>query len=137
KAKDAKWYEAELGALNLKEFIQDQEFRGFISTTKSVAVAKNFATGFTDPPAKDGWVYASYVEGGFELPPAGTHAWVHLAEQEISMPGILDWDDIVACRRVKKDGTFDGPIYLKTDMEATDDLAARQIRDLLSGKSQD
>src|SRR5262249_22708191 len=38
------WGGGETGALNLQHFIANQTYRGFISTTKSVAVAKYFAT---------------------------------------------------------------------------------------------
>ena len=76
------------------------------------------------------------MEGGIHLPPKGQHDWVKYAEQEIAMPGILDWDDVVGFRRVKRDGVFDGPVYLRSDLELQDPNAYTEIWDLLSGKSQ-
>jgi hypothetical protein len=135
---DDDYRQREEGALDLQKFIQDQTFRGFVSTTKSVIVAKNFGTGYTG--TSDGWVYVCFVEGGVHLPPAtgleGGHAWVLSSEQEISMPGLLEWEDVVGCRHVKRDGDFDGPVYLKQNLKQEDRLACIEIWDLLSGKSQ-
>lgn len=124
-------------ALNLESFIGNQEYGGYISVTKSVAVAKAFATGLggtTDRNA--GWVYACFVEGGFHLPKPGDHAWVIYGEQEISMPGVLDWSDIVGCRHVRQDGGFEGNVYLKHSLAHHDPQAAVTIWELLSGRSQ-
>ncbi len=130
------YQEEETGALNLEKFIKDQFFRGFLSATKSIAIGKCFATGYTNPAHKsDGWLYACYLEGGLHLPPYGKHSWIQYAEQEISMPGILDWQDIVACRRVKQSGAFTGPVYMDPNL-SKDNKAAVEIWDLLSGKSQ-
>jgi hypothetical protein len=133
--------EAEGGALDLERFIADQTFRGFISTTKSIAIAKNFATskwayGMNVPGAVEGWVYACLVVGAFHLPPKGAHSWIKFNEQELAMPGMLDWENVVACRQVKRDGEFEGPVYMKPALERTDPKAARKIWKLLSGKSQ-
>jgi hypothetical protein len=124
-------------ALNLQAFISNQEYGGYLSVTKSTAVAKGFAIGLggTTPPGP-GWVYACFVEGGFHLPARGSHAWIKFNEQEISMPGILDWDDVVGCRHVKGDGSFDGNIYLKNSTVHEDLAAATNVWELLSGKSQ-
>ena len=136
---------AETGALDLEKFLRDYDFRGFISVCKSVAIVKHFATfdWATDTYDHDGWIYACFVEGGWEIPPVGTYTRpsggtfkVPFAEQEITMPGRLDWDDVVGCRQVKQDGMFDGPVYLKPSLETDDPEASRQIYDLLSGKSQ-
>jgi hypothetical protein len=134
------WAVDEFAALNLQKFIDKQFLGGFISTTKSIAVAKGFALGLTTdhPQTMDGWVYACFVEGGIHLPPLGGHQWVKYAEQEISMPGNLDWEDVVACRRVSKvePHPFVGPLYIKTTFPDQDRNAYREIYDLLSGKSQ-
>jgi hypothetical protein len=124
-------------ALNLKKFIANQEYGGFLSVTKSTAVAKGFATGLggTTKPGP-GWVYACFVEGGFHLPAVGGHEWVRYDEQEISMPGILDWDDVVGCRYVRADGNFEGSVYLKDSIAHEDSTAATQVWELLSGMSQ-
>lgn len=125
------------GPLNLANFIAHQWFGGFVSGSKSVAIAKSFATGAAASAPSNGWVYACLLEGGFEFPPLGSHPWVLFAEQEIAMPGILDWDDVVACRHVNQDNdcNFDGPIYMKSERELPEP-ARRTIWNLLSGKSQ-
>jgi Scabin-like len=130
-------HKAQDQALNLQTFIANQEYGGYLSVTKSVAVAKGFAIGMggTAPPGA-GWVYACFVEGGFHLPAKGAHAWVKYNEQEISMPGILDWDDIVGCRSVQADGNFLGNVYLKSALAHQDPKAAVKIWELLSGASQ-
>ena len=91
-------------ALNLQRFIANQEYGGYLSVTKSIAVAKAFATGMGGTtPVAAGWVYACFAEGGFLLPKQGDHGWVKFNEQEISVPGILDWADVVGCRHVRQD----------------------------------
>ena len=124
-------------ALNLESFIANQEYGGYLSVTKSIAVAKAFAIGKggTTPPGP-GWVYACFAEGGFLLPAQGAHRWVKFNEQEISVPGILDWDDIVGCRHVQKNGSFDGNVYLKAGLAQEDADACLEIWELLSGASQ-
>lgn len=52
------------------------------------------------------------------------------------MPGILDWDDVVACRHVRQDGNFDGNVYVKRTLAHQDPTAAVHIWELLSGLSQ-
>ncbi len=136
------WMEAETGALNLQNFIKDQTFKGFVSTTKSVAVAKQFATtkwlpnGMMHRGQVDGWVYACLVVGAIELPPRFSHPWVKFNEQELTMPGMLDWENVVACRRVLRTGKFEGPVYMRPALERKDPKAAKKIWKLLSGKSQ-
>jgi hypothetical protein len=136
---------AEFGALDLEKFLQEYDFRGFVSVGRSIGVAKCFATinPLTGRADHDGWVYACFVEGGFEIPPVGTYKCpsgknfvVRYPEQEVTMPGVLDWEDVVACRRVKKDGMFDGPVYLKKSFFDEDRAACEEVYDLLSGKSQ-
>jgi hypothetical protein len=128
----SEWLELQGGALNLAEFIQQQDFRGFISTSKSIGIAKNFATGAGRP----GWVYACFVEGAFHFPLSGEHPWLKFDEMELCMPGMLDWDDIVACRRVSSAGAFEGPVWIKQAIIQSDLDAAWKIYQLLSNKLQ-
>lgn len=124
-------------ALDLQKFIADQEYGGYLSVTKSISVAKGFAIGYggtTD--GGPGWIYACFVEGGFHLPARGAHKWVQFDEQEISMPGIIEWEDIVGCRYVQADGRSEGSVYLKDTFLYTDAMAAVEVWELLSGKSQ-
>ncbi|TCI00976.1 hypothetical protein EJV46_00530 [Roseococcus sp. SYP-B2431] len=144
-AKAAAQGNAQDRALNLPEFLANQFYGGYISVCKSYAVTKAFATGMggTTPPGP-GWVYACFVEGGFVIPPAGTipatatHPQIKIPynEQEISMPGLLDWDDVVGCRRVSSNGRFEGNIFLRQTMAQQDPQAAVALWKLLSGETQ-
>jgi hypothetical protein len=136
--------------MNLERFLADQHHGEFISTSKSVAIARFFATstwtpgGAQVPRSTDGWIYACFVEGAIEIPTAKTYKdqngddfTVLFNEQELAMPGMLDWDDVMACRKVQKDGKFTGPVYVRPHLEdGVHHSAAPIIYDLLSGKSQ-
>jgi len=52
------------------------------------------------------------------------------------MPGMLDWENVVACRRVLRTGKFEGPVYMRPALQRKDPKAAKKIWKLLSGKSQ-
>ncbi|MEP9375854.1 hypothetical protein ABLE91_03995 [Aquabacter sp. CN5-332] len=135
-------------ALNLPRFINNQFYGGYCSVSKSYGVAKAFATNANGTvvdggPRNAGWVYVCLVEGGFVIPAKGTVVTVGsdtgaipYNEQEISMPGILEWDDVVACRKVHRTGAFEGRIYIKQSLIMHDIYAAREIFFLLSGLSQ-
>ena len=51
-----------------------ETLKGYISTTRSVTVAKGFARGNGWP----GWVYLTQVCGGFLVPDQGAHEWTQL-----------------------------------------------------------
>jgi hypothetical protein len=132
-------------ALNLVDFLKDQFYGGYISVCKSYAVTKAFATGKAGTtPREAGWVYVCLVEGGFLIPPAGTikatkkHPEIKILhnEQEISMPGLLDWEDVVACRKVNRKGNFEGNIFMQKSFHRVDPQAKMKIWRLLSGESQ-
>ena len=61
---------------------------------------------------------------------------VACAEQEMTVAGMIDWEDVVACREVKKTGEFHGPVYMRRFLGRTDKAASMKIWKLLSGKSQ-
>jgi len=117
-------------ALNLVKFLTNQEYGGYVSTSKSYGVAKNFARG--------GWVYTLFVEGGFHLPGHGLNKGVLLPfnEQEIAMPGGFDWDDIVACRKLDSSGKFSGDVYVRPSFMTEEALAFGKVWELMSGLSQ-
>jgi hypothetical protein len=135
--------------MNLQRFLRDQHHGEFISTSKSVAIARFFATlTWVGTGMKlnstDGWVYACFAEGAIEIPKPGVYQdqngddfSVPFDEQELSMPGMLDWRDVMACRKVKQDGRFTGPVYVRPRLEdGVHHSAAPIFYDLLSGKSQ-
>ncbi|BBH53341.1 hypothetical protein [Fluviispira sanaruensis] len=72
------------------------EYKGFISTTTNIFIADKFS--------KNGTVYALYQEGGYLLPEfsdpknqlSGGGALASIDENEVAVPGAVDWDDVVA-----------------------------------------
>jgi hypothetical protein len=136
-------------ALNIETFLQDQFYGGYISVSRAYGVAKAFACGLAAPttPRGPGWVYACFVEGGFLIPlkgkrpytlKNGTNVTIEIKnnEQEISMPGLLDWDDVVACRRVDGNGKFEGNVFIRSSLLKDDAQAADKIWKHLSGETQ-
>jgi hypothetical protein len=124
-------------ALDLHEFLREPNYKGYLSVAKSYAIAKYFVS-----QRGGGWVYACLVEGAFHLPRKGIHRRdgrkieVIADEQELSMPGIIDWDDVMGYRKVDATGKFEGNIWLRTVMQHQDKQAYDKIYDLLSGESQ-
>lgn len=151
----------EKAALDLEEFIAFEILGGYISTSKSYAVAKHFVKN-----KGGGWIYVCFVEGGYLLPEKGwfdkrlkkvkpfeppsdtelpwkpsfdeKNQWfkVKFNEQEIAMPGMLEWADVVACRACDADGKFQGDIFMSKALWNKNSDAAMTIYRLLSGKSQ-
>ncbi|WP_186644816.1 hypothetical protein [Fluviispira vulneris] len=72
------------------------QYKGFISTSTNIFKANKFS--------KNGTVYAMYQEGGYLLPElldpknqmSGGEEITKHAENEVAVPGAVDWDDIVA-----------------------------------------
>lgn len=129
-------------ALDLERFLSFQEYGGYISVSKSIGMTKAFASNINKTAGgagqRGGWVYACFVEGGFNIPKSqdATDFIIPHDEQEISMPGKLDWSDIVACRRVSKHGMFKGNLFIKRSFYLQDPDACIKVFELLSGRSQ-
>ena len=130
-------------ALNLHIYIKQQFMGGWVSLSKSLKIAKFFATGrggtTTGGKGQEGWVYAIFYEGGVEIPAAkktfefnGEKGHVPYEEQEIAVPGTIDWDDIVACRKVLGSGSFTGHLYVRESLLRDDPKAFSAIFDALS-----
>src|SRR5215469_6719737 len=144
--------------LNLQVFLFSARGRAFISTTKSIAMAKCFTT-YSENKTAPCPYYAKWGEqggtcaycyvvkciGGFEIqsfdkdkkvvkPIAGTYT-----EQEITQLGAIWKENIFGFRRVwttPRGQFFSGPIFLRNDFEKRYPNAFREILELLSGKSQ-
>lgn len=118
-----------LGVLTLTVYTLNQDFKGFISTTTSTAIAKCFANYWakSDDPFRPTYCYAMRCKGGFHLPTdvKGAAKWnkskhaknvfTHDAEQEVAVPGAIWWDNVVGMRKVRVDSTgqyFSGPVFL-------------------------
>jgi len=140
--------------IDLRSYQKTQVLGAYVSLTKSVAIARHFGSGGGGTVEKgkrnDGWVYACRAYGGFDLPintedhqtrfPHSLN-WlkgVPYKEQEIALPGLLDWEDIVACRRVNATGALVGDIYIKKNLEEREGKQIRdQIYQLLMGATQE
>jgi len=135
-AQRKRWMDREKGVLNLEEHRGDPAYKGFISTSKSIGIAKKFAT---TSGKGNGWVYACLVLGAFEVPQDGGRTY-ELCEQELAVPGMIDWENVVACRKVRLLGAnsapFLGPVYMRRSLIQSDLKAARKIWKLLSEKKQ-
>jgi hypothetical protein len=123
--------------LDLAAYTENEVFRGYLSTTKSTAIAKCFANLWVIPPKPgSSWCYAVRCNGGYEMKshvkgvapgPAGKvvidkaekkklHEASNYLEQEIAMPGGIFWDQVVGFRLVdySSDGQFfAGPVFLR------------------------
>lgn len=123
-------------ALNLKGHIGDPFLKGYVSTSKSIKVAKGFAQDCAGSSPVS-YVYVLFVEGGFNIPKKGV-PWEMFSEHEIAFPGGFDWDDVVAYRKIDVAAQkFTGDIFLRPG--ALKDEPAelkKEIMALLSGKPQ-
>jgi hypothetical protein len=148
--------------LHLGEYAIDQTFRGYISTTKSIAIAKHFANAWKkDSPVCQTWCYAVRCHGGYELPshmvaqpdadgkvkfPLGALATIHefasYFEQEISVAGAVWWDHVAGFRLLDCTTSgqfFAGPIYLREPRfweVKSEQKAFGALFEVLSGRSQ-
>jgi hypothetical protein len=120
--------------MHLGRMLAEETLKGYISTTRAVTTAKFFGSGYRQKP---GWVYCVLVRGGYVVPPKGKTAWTQFfGEQEIAYPGPILWNDVVGFRKVKQDGFFEGPLYLRSNLYKDNGEAAKQISLLLSGRKQ-
>ena len=119
----------------------------FVSTSRSIHAARHFAlsTGSEGNSVEEGYVYAFYVENGFDTfdcnfisTKTGTSG-----EQEISVSGVIPWAHIVGYRKIKRnphgDGTspaeFVGSVYLREGLKEKDPQAFQKILHEFSIKS--
>jgi len=128
-------------ALQLGEYVRKEDFKGYLSTSKSTAIAKQFVNaGDANPGDVTAYCYALRCRGGFYLPPATgkfdkynptkleeelqkTHKFNKFAEQEVAVAGAIWWEDVVGVRTVKtnKDGQFfSGPVFLRDALNQDD-----------------
>jgi|GEM_PF-5101040 len=140
--------------IDLRSYQKTQILGAYVSLSKSVSIARHFASGRGGTVVKgkynNGWVYACRAYGGFNLPintqdhkNRFPHAlnWlkgVPYSEQEIALPGLIDWEeDIVAIRRVNENGDLVGDLYIKQNLEEREGKQLHdQIFQLLEGATQ-
>jgi hypothetical protein len=149
--------------LDLAAYTNDETFRGYLSTSKSTAIAKCFANLWVIPPKPgSSWCYAVRCNGGYEMKshikgvapdPAGKvvidkperkklHEATNYLEQEIAMPGGIWWDQVVGFRLVDYSGDgqfFAGPVFLREPgywKAKQDEAAFDALFEQLSGAAQ-
>jgi len=131
-------------------------FRGYLSTSKSTAIAKCFANLWaTGEETGRSWCYAVRCNGGYEMkshvkgvavPDSDEMKKLHEAsnflEQEIAMPGGIWWDQVVGFRLVdySDEGQFfAGPVFLREPgywKAKQDEAAFDALFEQLSGAGQ-
>ena len=118
-------------AFHLGRMLNSETLKGYISTTKSIGVAKGFAR------AK-GWVYLTLVRGGYHVPDKKCHVWTEaFGEQEIALPGPIPWDHIFAFRKLQEiSARFTGPLYVRKGFAARNPTAYAEAVRLMSGGTQ-
>lgn len=118
-------------AYHAGRMLASEALKGYISTSRAVPIAKNFA-------GCGGWVFVTRVRGGFLIPDKGKSEWTKIfGEQEIALPSALPWSDIFGFRMMAaKTKTFAGPVYLRKTFAAGNATAFAKCFDLLSGKKQ-
>jgi hypothetical protein len=140
---------------HLEKFLGDQTFKAFISTTKSIALAKCFANywdktktlrpgwgrgSHPNPDVGDAFCYAVRCKGGIQVQFGHEkHPIAKFFEQEVTKLGAIWKEDIVGFRRIRTDqeGQFlSGPIFLQDRLKEIDPNAFRMLFMLLSGKKQ-
>jgi hypothetical protein len=120
--------------MHLGRMLASELFKGYISSSKAVTVAKGFAKMSKD----GGYVYCLLLEGGYEVPDKGKDAWTKIfGEQEIAYPGSVPWAKVQGYRKVDPaSGLFTGNVYLRVSLPTFDKEAAERVYKLLSGKVQ-
>jgi hypothetical protein len=116
-------------SLHLGRMIASEFLKGYTSTTRATSIAKMFAV-------PNGWVYALYVKGAFLIGGKGTHDWIRFGEQELAMPGSVEWQHVFGFREVGDDLNFTGPIYLRKHFHGQHKDSFEKVFELLSGKRQ-
>jgi len=133
------WYQytiwralAQAEELHLGRMLAEETLKGYISTSRAVAVAKGFS-------GSAGWVYVVRVDGGIVVPDKGDgHPWTKIfGEQEIAYPGPLKWSTVMGFRKTaNKKFVPNEPLYLRKALQNEDRKAFESCYELLSGKPQ-
>jgi len=129
-------------SFNLKSYLFNSMYGGFVSCTRSVHVARHFALqpGVHGARREEGYVYVAYVNGGLDGSDRSL-ASMHAYEQEVAVPGMVPAGHIVAYRRmVKSPGgnyppEFTGPIHVRERLQDLEPAAYQAIIQALSLKS--
>lgn len=118
----------------------------FLSTTRSVHVARNFAlhVGHQGVKTSAGYVYVFLVHQGFDTyDQANQEVQRFYREQEITVSGSIPWGNVIGYRKIlmtpnkgsNAPPELVGPIYLREDFEKMEPEIAKQVITQLSIKS--
>jgi hypothetical protein len=112
---------------------------GFVSFTDSLAIASSFSTKISRDakPVHAGYVYVVRARGALVADTASEQDFEH----EYSLPGGLDWRDVLAFREVTyndktKSFNFSGPTFLNKEFSEKLKSQADEITRLLSNRKQ-
>ncbi len=126
------WDLVERESHHVGEMVKDQALKNFVSTSRYLGVAQDFASHAKKDPM---WVFVMRVRGGFNI--KGRHRYNNNPnEQEIAFPGPLPWEEVFAFRRQDTWGKLVGPIYMRKVFEAVNPAAYKEVFEILSGKPQ-
>lgn len=119
-------------ALHIGNMVSNELLKAYISTSRSLVIARNFGHRFG--AVSDAWIYVCYVQGGFTIPPAGSK-W-GTVEQEIAQLGPLPPVNIVGFKK-SSSLVFPGaePIYVRRKFRKTEPEAFRRVFEMLSGSA--
>jgi len=120
-------------AMHTGRMVADEFLKAYISTSRSLAVARSFAHAKGNMVA---WFYITRVRGGFVIPDAGVK-WGTI-EQEIAQFGPIPPADILGFRKSFSGGQGNhwagtGPIYIRRDFRKSEPDAFAKAFNMLSG----
>jgi hypothetical protein len=131
-------------SFNLSDFLIYTSEGIFVSTTRSIHVARKFAlnTGSLGNQASEGYVYVILAHQGIDtFDSQNLNNNINYREQEISLTGVIAWSDIIGYRKILRSPSpgappeFTGPVFLRENLEQKEPAITREILRQLSVKS--
>jgi hypothetical protein len=121
-------------AMHLGRMTENECMKGYISTSRSIDVACDFATQHLKPRRTPGWVYVTLVLDGFVVPLKAEHVLWGTVEAEVAQWGPVTSERILGFRHVDPTDGLDGPIYIRREFRMHDPRAFDETFEVLSGK---
>lgn len=121
-------------AMHLGRMTENECMKGYISTSRSIDVAMDFATQHLKPRRTPGWIYVTLVLDGFIVPLKAEHVLWGTVEAEVAQWGPVTSERILGFRHVDPTDGLDGPIYIRRDFRMHDPRAFDETFEVLSGK---
>lgn len=119
-------------AVHLGRMTDNECLKGYISTSRNIDSSIGFAT---NHGKSDGWLYVVMVQKGFIVPSSITtpKAMWATQEQEIAQWGPIPGERILGFRRVLKNRTLTGNIFLRRTFRKQEPKAFKYMYRVLSG----